>query len=114
MSSGQMGDRPHCESVPVAATSGGTQRRGRTQKMTASVQQRFSSRNGAGLADIAQTPIRCLVVDDHPAILAGLRGLLASEPGFDVVDALDSAEAAIGRAEEVALDVAIVDYQLPG
>jgi DNA-binding NarL/FixJ family response regulator len=82
--------------------------------MTASVQQPVSRRNGAGLADIARTPIRCLVVDDHPAILAGLRGLLASEPGFDVVDAVDSAEAAAERAEQVSLDVAIVDYQLPG
>jgi len=72
------------------------------------------SRNGVGPGETAQTPIRCLVVDDHPAILAGLGGLLASEPDFEVVDALDSAEAAAQRAEQVALDVAIVDYQLPG
>ncbi len=72
------------------------------------------SRNGTGVPEIEQTPIRCLVVDDHPAILAGLRGLLASEPDFEVVDGLDSAEAAAEVAEQVRLDVAIVDYQLPG
>ena len=72
------------------------------------------SRNGTGVPEIEQTPIRCLVVDDHPAILAGLRGLLASEPDFEVVDGLDSAEAAAELAEQVRVDVAIVDYQLPG
>jgi DNA-binding NarL/FixJ family response regulator len=82
--------------------------------MTAHVQQPVLSRNGAGIPETEQTPIRCLVVDDHPAILAGLRGLLASEPDLDVVDALDSAEAAADLAENVAIDVAIVDYQLPG
>jgi two-component system response regulator DevR len=72
------------------------------------------SRNGSGISDTVQSPIRCLVVDDHPAILAGLHGLLCSEPDLDVVDALDSAEAAADVAERVPVDVAIVDYQLPG
>jgi DNA-binding NarL/FixJ family response regulator len=82
--------------------------------MTTSVQQPVMTRNGTGPRDTAQTPIRCLIVDDHPAILAGLRGLLASEPDFEVVHALDSAEDASEAAEHVPLDVAIVDYQLPG
>jgi DNA-binding NarL/FixJ family response regulator len=76
--------------------------------------QPVMSRNGTGVPEVEQTPIRCLVVDDHPAILAGLRGLLASEPDFEVVDGLDSAEAAAELAEQVRVDVAIVDYQLPG
>ncbi|MGH2893210.1 MAG: response regulator transcription factor, partial [Solirubrobacteraceae bacterium] len=79
--------------------------------MSAPVQQPVMTRNGSGIRDAAQTPIRCLVVDDHPAILAGLRGLLASEPDFDVVDAVDSAEAAADVAEQMLVDVAIVDYQ---
>jgi DNA-binding NarL/FixJ family response regulator len=82
--------------------------------MTASVQQPVSRRNDTANRETAQTPIRCLVVDDHPAILAGLRGLLASEPDFEVVHALDSAESAADVAEQVPLDVAIVDYHLPG
>ena len=82
--------------------------------MTAHMQQPTMSRNGVGTRDTAQSPIRCLVVDDHPAILAGLQGLLSSEPDLDVVDALDSAEAAFDVAERMPLDVAIVDYQLPG
>ena len=82
--------------------------------MTAPVQQPVITRNGTGISNAVQSPIRCLVVDDHPAILAGLRGLLCTEPDLDVVDALDSAEAALEVAERMPLDVAIVDYQLPG
>jgi DNA-binding NarL/FixJ family response regulator len=82
--------------------------------MTTHVPQPVLSLNGAGPGEIAQTPIRCLVVDDHPAILAGLRGLLASEADVDVVDAVDNAEDAAEVAAQVPVDVAIVDYQLPG
>jgi DNA-binding NarL/FixJ family response regulator len=59
-------------------------------------------------------PIRCLVVDDHPAIRLGLRELLAAEPDIEVLDALPSAEAAIDFAQRAIIDVAVVDYQLGG
>ncbi len=60
------------------------------------------------------TVIRCLVVDDHPAIRVGLRELLAAEPGFEVLDAVATAEAAVSFAERTPVDVAVVDYQLGG
>jgi DNA-binding NarL/FixJ family response regulator len=60
------------------------------------------------------TPLRCLVVDDHPAVRVGLRELLAAEPDFEVLDALATAEAAVAFAERTRLDVAVVDYQLGG
>jgi DNA-binding NarL/FixJ family response regulator len=82
--------------------------------MTTHVPQPVLSLNGAGPGETVQSPIRCLVVDDHPAILAGLRGLLASEPDVDVVDAVDNAEDAAEVAAQRPVDVAIVDYQLPG
>jgi DNA-binding NarL/FixJ family response regulator len=59
-------------------------------------------------------PIRCLLVDDHPAIRVGLRELLAAEPGFEVVAALATAEAAVAFAQRATMDVAVVDYQLGG
>ena len=59
-------------------------------------------------------PTRLLVVDDHPAVRAGLRELLTDVPEFEVVDALASAEAAIQVAERERIDVAVVDYQLGG
>jgi DNA-binding NarL/FixJ family response regulator len=61
---------------------------------------------------IART--RVLVVDDHAAVRAGLRELLADEADFEVVAAVDSAEAGIEVAERQPIDVAVIDYQLGG
>lgn len=55
---------------------------------------------------------RLLIVDDHPAVRAGLRELLEDEPDFEVVAAVDGAEAAMSVAERRRIDVAVVDYQL--
>jgi DNA-binding NarL/FixJ family response regulator len=60
------------------------------------------------------TPIRCIVVDDHPAIRLGLSELLAAEPDFRVLDSFATAEAAYGFARRTVIDAAIVDYQLGG
>jgi DNA-binding NarL/FixJ family response regulator len=57
---------------------------------------------------------RVLVVDDHPAVRAGLRELLADEADFEVVAALSSAEAGLRVAERDPVDVAVADYQLGG
>jgi two-component system, NarL family, response regulator DevR len=70
--------------------------------------------NGSSPAGPAVTPIRCLLVDDHPAVRVGLRELLAAEPGFEVLAALATAEAAVAFAEGCRVDVAVVDYQLGG
>jgi DNA-binding NarL/FixJ family response regulator len=59
-------------------------------------------------------PTRLLVVDDHPAVRAGLRELLADVADFEVVDVVDTAEAALLVAERKRIDVAVVDYQLGG
>lgn len=55
---------------------------------------------------------RVLIVDDHAAVRAGLRELLDDEPDFEVVAAVDGAEAAMTVAERQPIDVAVVDYQL--
>ena len=61
---------------------------------------------------IART--RVLVVDDHAAVRAGLRELLADEPDFEVVAAVATAEDGIEVAEREPIDVAVIDYQLGG
>jgi DNA-binding NarL/FixJ family response regulator len=60
------------------------------------------------------TPIRCLVVDDHPAVRMGLKELLDDQSDFVVLDALATAEAAVAFVEHTAIDVAVVDYHLGG
>jgi len=61
---------------------------------------------------IART--RVLVVDDHAAVRAGLRELLADEADFEVVAAVATAEAGIEIAGRESIDVAVIDYQLSG
>jgi DNA-binding NarL/FixJ family response regulator len=56
--------------------------------------------------------LRVLVVDDHPAVRAGVMQLLEQQPELAVVDAVESAEAAMSLAERDPIDVAVVDYQL--
>jgi DNA-binding NarL/FixJ family response regulator len=56
--------------------------------------------------------IRVLVVDDHPAVRAGLVALLRAEPGLVPVAAAADPEAAINAARRTRPDVAVVDYQL--
>ena len=57
--------------------------------------------------------VRVLVADDHPVVRSGIRGMLASDPAFEVVG-----EAANGR-EAVALtlrerpDVVLMDLRMP-
>ena len=57
--------------------------------------------------------IRLLIVDDHPVVRDGLRGIFAAEDGFEVVgEAQDGAEA-IARASELKPDVVLMDLRMP-
>src|ERR1051325_2753674 len=57
------------------------------------------------------SPIRLLIVDDHPIVRDGLRGVFAGDPDFEVVaEAGDGAEA-IGKA--LGVDVVLMDLRMP-
>ncbi len=57
--------------------------------------------------------IRLLIADDHPVVRDGLRGMLASQPDFELVgEAADGAEA-VRMAQALAPDVALMDLRMP-
>jgi DNA-binding NarL/FixJ family response regulator len=57
--------------------------------------------------------IRIAVVDDHPALRAGLSAVLASEPGFVVVGTAAGLEQVFPLLTRTRPDVVILDYHLP-
>ena len=57
--------------------------------------------------------IRVLIVDDHPAVRAGLHGLLRVEPGIVPVGSSATAADALARIGSHAADVVLADYDLP-
>src|SRR5262245_22571127 len=59
-------------------------------------------------------PIRVLVVDDHLVVRTGIRALLATELGIEVVgEARDGAEAVV-EAARLEPDVVLMDLVMPG
>jgi DNA-binding NarL/FixJ family response regulator len=58
--------------------------------------------------------IRVLVVDDHPAIRAGLEGLLTGERGFDCIATLAETDRLLESVSAIGPDVVVLDYALGG
>lgn len=57
--------------------------------------------------------IRVLLVDDHPAILEGVRATLESADDITVVSTADDGESARSRVRATEPDVVVMDYGLP-
>jgi two-component system response regulator DevR len=62
--------------------------------------------------DTAPT-VRVYLVDDHEVVRRGLRELLESQPGIEVVGESGSAAQAIRRIPAIRPDVAVIDMRLP-
>ncbi|MGI9824788.1 response regulator [Agromyces sp. Marseille-Q5079] len=82
----------------------------------------MSSMSGAsgisGADDVPETggrgdTIRLVLADDHPVVRAGVRAMLESEPDLEVVDEVDTADAAVRRASQGGIDVVLMDLQFP-
>ncbi|MBO3744549.1 response regulator transcription factor [Streptosporangiaceae bacterium NEAU-GS5] len=58
--------------------------------------------------------IRLLIVDDHPVVREGLRGMLDADPGITVVGEAGSGDEAVTRARDLTPDVILMDLRMPG
>ena len=58
------------------------------------------------------TPVRILLCDDHAVVRAGLRALLSSAEGIEVVGEAGSGEEALAMATRLHPDVVLMDLQL--
>lgn len=58
--------------------------------------------------------VTVLIVDDHPVVRAGLRGMLADEDGIEVVGEAGNADDAVARALELSPSVVLMDLRMPG
>jgi DNA-binding NarL/FixJ family response regulator len=59
------------------------------------------------------SPIRVLVVDDHPIVRQGLVSVLGDEDDLDVVGAAGSAREALGLVPRLVPDVVLLDLEMP-
>jgi DNA-binding NarL/FixJ family response regulator len=61
-----------------------------------------------------EAAIRVVLADDHPIVREGLRGMLAAEPGIEVVAEAASGAEAVAVAARYRPDVVLMDLRMPG
>jgi DNA-binding NarL/FixJ family response regulator len=59
------------------------------------------------------SPIRILIADDHPLFRDGLRRLLQSEPGFEVVGEAADGDELLGLVRKAKPDILLLDLSMP-
>ncbi len=64
--------------------------------------------------DRAETPVKVLLVDDQELIRTGLRGILRSRLGFDVVGELSDGGGVVEAVDALEPDVVVMDVRMPG
>lgn len=60
-----------------------------------------------------QSPVRVLIADNHQRSRAGLRALLATAPGIEVIDEATDGQEAVQLAEAYRPDVILMDAGMP-
>jgi DNA-binding NarL/FixJ family response regulator len=60
------------------------------------------------------TAIRLLIVDDHPVVRDGLRGMFAGNQDFEVLGEASNGAEALTLAEVLRPDVILMDLRMPG
>ncbi|MET4129618.1 response regulator transcription factor [Roseovarius sp. MBR-6] len=60
------------------------------------------------------TPIRVVIVDDHPMVVEGIQSILESYDDVEVIAAFCNGQDIIDRVAELAPDVILLDLNMPG
>jgi two-component system NarL family response regulator len=60
------------------------------------------------------TPIRVVIVDDHPMVVEGIQSILESYDDIEVIAAFCNGQDIIDRVAELAPDVILLDLNMPG
>ena len=63
---------------------------------------------------VPDTVIRVVLADDHPVVLAGLRALLGTLAGFEVVGEAGDGESVVRQVELTHPEVVLMDLRMPG
>jgi DNA-binding NarL/FixJ family response regulator len=58
--------------------------------------------------------VRVLIVDDHPVVRTGLRGMLEGRPNLEVVGEAEDGEEAVKLTERLKPNVVLMDLRMPG
>ena len=62
----------------------------------------------------SNSPIRILIVDDHPVVCSGLTSMLSAQSGFDIVGSAASGEEALAIINRNRPDLLLLDLRMPG
>ena len=66
------------------------------------------------MPDPKSAPVRILIVDDHPVVLAGLTSMLGTQAGMEVVGSAASGEEALDMLRLRPADLVLHDLRMPG
>jgi two-component system, NarL family, response regulator len=61
-----------------------------------------------------KTPVRILIVDDHPVVRAGLASMLGTQAGLKVIGSASTGEEALKILLRESADIILLDLRMPG